>query len=194
MKILLVDNGTIRLDQLYSLLSRHEIITINPTRVGAADMSSIDLVVLSGGSKFPIVGNESVYDNEINLIRNIDMPIIGICLGFELIAYSFGAELIEMPAREKGLLEILTFDEDGIFDNLPNFKVYESHRWVVRNLPGELSSLAVSKDGIEVTKHKTKPIFGFQFHPEMLVDQACGDEIFFNAVRRIKNPPTECYR
>jgi len=39
-----------------------------------------------------------------------------------------------------------------------------------------------SRDGFEVIKHSTKPVYGFQFHPEMFEDKTCGDEIFKNTL------------
>jgi GMP synthase (glutamine-hydrolysing) len=76
-------------------------------------------------------------------------------------------------------------EPDKIFVNIPNFQVFESHRWVVREPINEFKVLARSKDGVEVIKHKNKPIYAVQFHPEMFMDQTCGDECFNNFLNSV---------
>lgn len=45
----------------------------------------------------------------------------------------------------------------------------------------------MSKDGVEIIKHKQKIIYGFQFHPEMFPDQTQGDELFANLINLVQN-------
>ncbi len=187
MNILLIDNGTIHLAELKRLLHGHTIKTQKFDQPTLADnLEGIDLIILSGGSQLPVMGNESKYKQEIELIKNCPLPILGICLGFELIGFVFGAELKDMKNKEKGIIDIQTMPTANLFKNLPNFSVFESHRWVINKLPHDLIELARSKDGIEVIKHRTRPLYGFQFHPEMLTEKTCGDEIFFNLLNDLK--------
>jgi anthranilate/para-aminobenzoate synthase component II len=185
MNILVIDNGTKYLPQLISLLTKHQVSVINFSEIQSSSVDNYDVIILSGGHKFPINGNESKLEKEIELIKSTSVPIFGICFGFELIAHCYGAELELMNRKEKGILDINVIVPDVIFDQIPNFKVYESHRWVVKKTSTELIALAESKDGIEAIKHKTKPIYAVQFHPEMVVDKTCGDEIFFNFLNRL---------
>lgn len=180
MKVLIIDNGTSYLAQLKKLLSNCEAevvsyLDIPPLR----SMEQFDAVILSGGHNFPVIGNESRLEREMSLIKNINKPVFGICYGFELIASVYGAKLEEMQEKEKGILDIEAVGDD-IMRNIPNFKVFESHRWVVKEIGEEFVVLAKSKDGIEAIKHKTRPIYGVQFHPEMFLEKTCGDEIFKN--------------
>ena len=46
-------------------------------------------------------------------------------------------------------------------------KVSEHHSWVVKELGKELEALAISRYGIEADMHRTKPIYGTQFHSEI---------------------------
>lgn len=105
--------------------------------------------------------------------------------GLRLIAYAFGVQLSLMPAVEHGLISITPTSTDPLFQNIKNFEVYESHRWVVKELPSILIPLATSRDGVEVFKHATKPIYGFQFHPEMFPDKTAGHIIFANLLKEI---------
>ncbi len=180
MNFLIIDNGTVRISELQKLLKNH---TYESVKLGNIDLSTVDkfdIVILSGSSKFPIFGNEDLYKNEVNLIKNNTKPIIGICLGFELIAYVFGAELKKVDKKIRGIVDISIVEPSELFLQLPNFSVFESHRWVIKKSPEDFVTLAVSKDGIEAFRHKNRKLYGFQFHPSVFTDKTCGDEIFNN--------------
>lgn len=180
MNILIIDNGTIRLFQLKKLLRKHNCKTIDLGEFNPEDTTDFDLILLSGSSQLPILNSRSLYEKEIDLIKNSEKPIIGICLGFELIAHAYGAKIKRMQNKEKGIIEIKVSSPEDIFKDLPNFSVYESHRWVINKLPDELIELARSRDCIEAMKHRSRHLYGFQFHPEMFTKRTCGDEIFNN--------------
>jgi GMP synthase (glutamine-hydrolysing) len=103
-------------------------------------------------------------------------------LGAEIIAYSFGAALEYLDKEEKGLKNIEVLVTDNLFAGITSFNVYESYKWAITKLSVELEGLARSGNGFEVIKHKTRPIYGFQFHPEMFEDKSCGDEVFHNLI------------
>ena len=71
------------------------------------------------------------------------------------------------------------------FDNKEEVFVYESHRFVVDKVSEDIEILATSNDGIEFFKHKNKPIYGLQFHPEMFVDKTQGKEIFLKILEKL---------
>ncbi len=185
MKILLVNNGTSYLAGLKDLLLGLPFLTVNYGQLGAIDARDFDAIILSGGHDLPVRGSEKFFEKEMQLIRESQKPLLGICLGFELIASAFGLELELMDTKENGIINIKTSKYDPIFSGIESFKVFESHRWVVKETNEDLIALAYSKDGIEVIKHKTLPIYGVQFHPEMFVDQTCGEKIFRNFLKII---------
>lgn len=187
MRVLIVDNKTIRLNEIRRLLKNESCEVVKPRELDAVDLEEVDIVVLSGSSSYPIFGNEDLYKKEIDLIKEGEKPIIGICLGFELIGYAYGAEFKCLKQKDRKIIEIEITSNNRLFSGLPNFKVYEAHRWVIEKTPSELIELARSSDGVEVVKHRSKNIYGFQFHPEMFVDETCGDEIFGNLVEIIKS-------
>lgn len=188
MQTLIIDNGTSYLAQLKKLLDcPTEVISyLDIPRNDNRYFDDFDAVVLSGGHDFPVLGNEVRLGGEMELIYNFQKPLFGICYGFELIAATFGAKLELLENRAHGIIDIEMVQYDDILQNIPNFKVYESHRWVVQEPLSELSVLARSKDGVEAIKHKKRPIYGVQFHPEMFVDETCGDEIFRNFLTSVK--------
>lgn len=70
--------------------------------------------------------------------------------------------------------------------NFKSIDAWENHRWVVEKLGPDLIGLARSKLGYEIIRHSTKPIYGFQFHPEMLTKETKGAVIFNNLVKLIQ--------
>lgn len=180
MRILIVDNGTKHLNELQDLLIAHSIISVKYHDIGKFDFTNIDAIFLSGGNNFSVDGNERRLQSEIDLIKNIDRPIFGICFGFELIARIFGANLLELRKKEKGVIDIKIEKSDPIFEGISNYKVYEAHRWVVKDLPDDLVVLARSKDGIEAFKHKSRQVYAVQFHPEVFVDNTSWNKLINN--------------
>ena len=180
MAITIVDNGTSYLDGLKAMLPEGSFRVIPWEDLWLASVFDSDVLILSGGHELSVVGNEEVFQKEMDMIRNFNGPILGICLGFELIVRAFGGELYVMPEGTKEIMNMVVVNPDPLFERLPNFTVYENHRSVALDLPEELVALACSKDGIEAVRHITRPIYGIQFHPEMFPDVSCGDEVFHN--------------
>jgi anthranilate/para-aminobenzoate synthase component II len=184
MKVLIIDNGTSYLEKLKALFIGSVVEVIEYNQISRVKIEDIDLIILSGGHGTPVINKQNFYTSEINFIKTSSVPILGICLGYELIAHAFGAELELMEVREKGILNIIPIKQSNLFIGVKNFSVYESHRWVVKKLPKELIGLAKSKDGWEIINYSGKPlIYGFQFHPEMFTDQTSGNQIFKNFLK-----------
>ncbi len=172
MRILIIDNNTSYLDSLTKLLLPHSVSVIKFEDFKSHKLNNYNLIILSGGHPNSVEYQHKLYEEEIKTILRSNIPILGICLGFELIVFSFGGKLKELPEKEKGEIEIKIINNDFITKNIKSLRVFESHRWVAESLPKELISLAESKDGIEIIKHITRFIYGFQFHPEMIVDES----------------------
>jgi GMP synthase (glutamine-hydrolysing) len=143
----------------------------NFRKVTMRDAKGVDAIILSGG-----VGSSSDLDSpdyleEINIVMRSGKPIFGICLGFEIICHVYGFEVESMPYLEKGVVTIEIREKDLLFKNCSStMNVFEWHRDKVNNVGKYLKVLATSKDGIEAIKHRTKPIYGVQFHPSLLSD------------------------
>lgn len=181
MKILLVDNGTTLLSKLKQLIPGEETVERFDT-FKHADALAYDLIILSGGSLFPVYGNEDKFNEEYECIKNAQVPIVGICLGFELIVTAFGGSLKKLHTQDKGIKEIQIVDPS--VSNAQTISVYEHHEWGGDMLPDVLKVLAYSTQGPEIIKHQTLPVYGMQFHPEHFVDTLAGDEVFFNIIRQ----------
>lgn len=178
MEVLIVDNDTSYIRSLENIVCSNEYVIIKWDKLKFSQINSYDLIILSGGHPNSVKYHHELYKEEIKTILRSDIPILGICFGFELIVYAFGGKLKELSSKEKGVLEIEATGEDEILVGIKKIKVFESHRWIAESLPPELLALAVSKDGIEIVKHVSRFIYGFQFHPEIVVDG--NDLIVFN--------------
>jgi len=137
-------------------------------------------IIISPGPSTPKEAGISV-----DVIKKIEKPILGVCLGHQSIAYAFGGEIIEA----KNLMHGKTSDieivlKDNIFKDLPTkFRVTRYHSLVVNqnNLPSNIIPTSYSLDDNEIMslRVKDKPIFGVQFHPESIMSEY-GKEIIKN--------------
>lgn len=176
----MVDNGTSFLGQLTSLSEKFGDVETCPFGE-VQPTAEADMLILSGGHSLPILGYASEFQSELELIETFKGPIIGVCLGHELLAHWDGARLERLPFKEKGVRDIEIVEHDPVFGGQETFQVYESHRWAVKST-NDLAPLAESKTGIEIARHNTKPIYSFQFHPEQLAGGLDGKAIFERAV------------
>ncbi len=146
-------------------------------------------IILSGGPS-------SVYDKDAPLIEkkifNLNLPILGICYGTQLIVYLFGGEVTKAEKREYGFAEIEIKEENELFSEIPKkFSVWMSHGDIVKKLPENFIPIAkTSNSPFASIRSKDKKIWGVQFHPEV-VHTKFGKEILSNFVFKIcKCSPT----
>lgn len=146
-------------------------------------------IILSPGPKHP---SDSGVCLDI-LKADLDIPILGVCLGHQAIGLVFGASIkrLELPLHGKSSM-IKVVKSNKIFDELPSeFSVMRYHSLYVDNVPECLEISAVSDDGVIMgLKHKSKPIYGIQFHPESYFTEY-GKKIIANFVKLNKPQNTE---
>lgn len=135
-------------------------------------------IILSGGPA-------SVYDKNapqipIDILK-LNIPILGICYGFQLIAKILGGTVEKSEKREFGLAKINILAKNKLFINLPEqFNVWMSHSDKVIQLPDNFLPLA-STENTEYASacDPEKRIYGVQFHPEVYHTEF-GNEIIKN--------------
>lgn len=165
MSLIIVDNESKYTDALVKLLRDEAPRIISYKDLDYKQLSRGDVVILTGGHGYPILWHKKQYKKEIELVKKHRGPIIGICLGFELIACVYGSHLHFLNERRKGEVTLTATKKSSLIIPL-SVNVYENHNWSVIKLKRPLQPLAHSKDGIEIFKHVRKPIYGMQFHPE----------------------------
>ena len=139
-----------------------------------------EAVLLSPGPKTP---NDAGIC--LGLLANAPdaLPIFGVCLGHQAIGQAFGGEVVRAGALMHGKTSAIHHDNRGIFAGLKNpFRATRYHSLAVEQtaLPPELEVTARTEDGeIMGLQHRTRPIFGVQFHPESIATE-CGHELLGN--------------
>jgi GMP synthase (glutamine-hydrolysing) len=128
-----------------------------------------DVAILTG-SNFMLAKADTrmVFQQEMDLVRKIDLPFLGICFGHQLIGAAYGSKVIDLGHTVRDFKEVRPLGNDPIFDGLPSLiRVSESHRQILDSVPKEFRNLAESATSpVEAIVHKSRPIYGVQFHPE----------------------------
>lgn len=129
------------------------------------DFSYFDGIILTGSPQ----GNDIVEHHlpYFRWIRDINRPVLGICAGHHIAGFLFGSEILRSVEPESGDCEVELLNEDPILNGLPHvLKVMQMHNDSI-TLPESFDLLATSKTcKNQLMKHKLKPIYTSQFHPE----------------------------
>jgi len=128
-----------------------------------------DLVFLSGSSHMLTKPeNQRNFEPEMRLIREANFPILGICYGHQMIGLAFGARILDMGHTYRGYERVKILHDHPVFEGLKSeVRVSESHRQALASVPQEFECLATSASSkVEIIAHKSRPTYGFQFHPE----------------------------
>lgn len=158
---------------------------ISPERIGR--MKDLEGIVISPGP-----GSPSEEDPSVAVIRTFQdrVPILGVCLGHQIIGFTYGAEIRRGRAPMHGKVLPAYNNGTGLFAGLPGeFAVTRYHSLIVsgENLPPVLAVDAVDGEGtIMAMHHKYCPVYGVQFHPEAVLT-AYGHELLENFLRICKD-------
>ena len=182
---LLKENGKCRFD------------IVRNDRIDFTRLSRYDGLLLSPGPGIPAEAGDLL--RVVNQCKTTH-SILGICLGHQAIAESFGAKLERLPFPKHGHESplIIQDTEDPIYRNLPSQAVIgRYHSWTVTpsTLPPPLKVSAIDEEGhIMSFYHPFLPIHGLQFHPESIITNI-GSLLINNWINRIKIQcnPTQRY-
>ena len=152
-----------------------EILLLNP-----------NYIVISPGPSTP--KNAGICINLIknNFSRVNPIPLLGVCLGHQSIAESFGGEVIESGKPIHGKVSLIHHNNSELFEDMTNpFKATRYHSLIVKknSLPKSLEITSETESGeIMSIKHKESPIYGVQFHPESIATEF-GHKLLENFLR-----------
>lgn len=142
-----------------------------------------EAIVLSGGPESMFLPDAPQLDP---IILDVDVPILGICYGMQLIAHHFGGNIAPAHRREFGSRGIMSKGDSAFLDGVPAaINVWMSHSDQVVATSAQIRTLATS----ESCKHAVievigRPIFGVQFHPEVSHSEF-GRQILINFLSNI---------
>ena len=173
-KILILDFGSqytqliarrVREQNVYCRIVRYD---ISAQRIQELSPKGI---ILSGGPSSVYEAGAPQCDPDI---FKLDLPILGICYGMQLISKAFGGTVVNVSTREFGRAQLTVnpaaqTDGAGLFAGFPSStQVWMSHGDRVENIADSFVTLAQAGScPIAAVKHKTRPIYGLQFHPEV---------------------------
>ena len=129
-----------------------------------------DGIIFQGGDEF------EEYDMEtLRYIYSIDKPVLGICLGMQLMGLMFDGEMIDINNHKKNLRYVheIKINRTSILHNIYKsdvIKVNSRHKSIIKKTL--LKITAISQDGfIEALEDPSKKFFvGVQWHPESMVE------------------------
>jgi anthranilate synthase component 2 len=137
-------------------------------------------VLLSPGPKTP---NDAGICLALLQAAPADLPIFGVCLGHQAIGQAYGGEVVHAKALMHGKTSQIHHEGKGVFAGLKTpFTATRYHSLSVEkaDLPAALEVTAWTEDGeIMGVQHRTRPVFGVQFHPESIATE-CGHELLAN--------------
>ena len=153
-------------------MSVNEVLNLNPKKI-----------IISPGPCTPSEAGIS-----IDLIKRSSAPLLGVCLGHQAIGAAFGGNVIKAPDIYHGKTSNVIHNKSGVFNGINSpYKVVRYHSLIVEksSLPNELLVTATLEDNDEVImalEHKTRPIYGVQFHPES-IDTDNGKKLIENFLK-----------
>ncbi|GIK48109.1 MAG: aminodeoxychorismate/anthranilate synthase component II [Hyphomonadaceae bacterium] len=151
-----------------------------PTEVHRNDALSVEAVlkrkpkavILSPG---PCTPNEAGICLDFLARAPADLPILGVCLGHQAMGQAFGGEVVRAREIMHGKVSDVTHRQGGLFRGLPSpFKATRYHSLAVKRetFPDVLNIDAETADGeVMGLSHKSRPVFGVQFHPESIASE-----------------------
>ena len=173
MKIILIDNYDSFTFNLYHYVSSLGV-TVDVIRNDEITHKQIiknkyDKIIISPGP-----GNPNQSGNCIKIVKALykKIPILGVCLGHQIIGQVFGSKIIQANKLMHGKISIIKSKKIGILKNLPSkFVATRYHSLIIdkKTLSNQLEITSETKDGIIMgVMHKEYNIHGVQFHPESI--------------------------
>ena len=186
-KIILIDNYDSFTFNLYHYLSSFK---VNVDVIRNDQISSKEIVkrkynkiVISPGP-----GNPNQSGNCLKIVKSLykKIPILGVCLGHQIIGQVFGSKIIQAKKLMHGKTSKIISKKIGILKNLPKiFEATRYHSLIIdkKSLSKDLEITAETKDGLIMgVRHKKFNVHGVQFHPESIKTKI-GIKILKNFIR-----------
>ena len=187
MKILLIDNYDSFTYNLYHYLSalkcKVEVHRNDKIEVDEIKKNKYKKIVISPGP-----GNPNQAGNCLNIVKQLykKIPILGVCLGHQIIGQVFGSKIVNAKTLMHGKLSIIKHNEVGIFKGLKRqFLATRYHSLIIdkKSLSKNLIITAETRDNVIMgVMHKHFNVHGVQFHPES-IKTLCGLKILSNFLR-----------
>ena len=172
-KIILIDNYDSFTFNLYHYLSslKVKVDVIRNDQITSNEIlkRKYNKIVISPGP-----GNPNQSGNCLKIVKSLykKIPILGVCLGHQIIGQVFGSKIVQAKKLMHGKTSKIISKKLGILKNLPkSFEATRYHSLIIdkKTLSKHLEITAESKDGLVMgVQHKKYNVHGVQFHPESI--------------------------
>ena len=172
-KIILIDNYDSFTFNLYHYLAslKVNVDVIRNDKITSNDIlkRKYNKIVISPGP-----GNPNQSGNCLKIVKTLykKIPILGVCLGHQIIGQVFGSKIVQAEKLMHGKTSKIISKKVGILKNLPkSFEATRYHSLIIdkKSLSKHLEITAESKDGLIMgVQHKEYDVHGVQFHPESI--------------------------
>ena len=186
-KIILIDNYDSFTFNLYHYLSslRVNVDVIRNDQITSKEIlnKKYNKIVISPGP-----GNPNQSGNCLKIIKSLykKIPILGVCLGHQIIGQVFGSKIVQARKLMHGKTSKIISKKTGVLKNLPKtFEATRYHSLIIdkKSLSKDLEITAETKDGLIMgIQHKKYQVHGVQFHPESIKTKI-GIKILKNFIR-----------
>ena len=186
-KIILIDNYDSFTFNLYHYLSslKVKVDVIRNDQISSKEIikRKYNKLVISPGP-----GNPNQSGNCLKIVKSLykKIPILGVCLGHQIIGQVFGSKIVQAKKLMHGKTSKIMSKKTGVLKNLPKtFEATRYHSLIIdkKSLSKDLEITAETKDGLIMgVKHKKYNVHGVQFHPESIKTKI-GIKILKNFIR-----------
>ena len=186
-KIILIDNYDSFTFNLYHYLSslKVEVDVIRNDQITSDEIlrKKYSKIVISPGP-----GNPNQSGNCLRIVKSVykKIPILGVCLGHQIIGQVFGSKIVQAQKLMHGKTSKIISKKIGILKNLPkSFEATRYHSLIIdkKSLSKHLKITAESKEGLIMgIQHNEYNVHGVQFHPESIKTKL-GIKILKNFIR-----------
>jgi para-aminobenzoate synthetase component II len=156
---------------------------IRNDEVAAGDLKAKAIVISPG----PCTPHEAGASLKIVRDYSGKLPILGICLGHQVIGKVFGGEVKRARRPMHGDSSEIEHNGTGVFENIPQrFSAGRYHSLIVDRVENTLLEVTARSDDGEIMglKHRDHPTFGVQFHPESILTEH-GYDLLRNFLRHV---------
>ncbi len=124
-------------------------------------------IILSGGPASVLEKDSPACDRRL---FELDIPILGICYGMQLITHALGGKVDPSPHREFGRAELMLKEFSHLFEGVKNNSiVWMSHGDRISKMPNGFKGIAFTDNSpLAAIENPLAHIYGLQFHPEVV--------------------------
>lgn len=188
--LVLIDNYDSFTYNLYHLIKLfyHEVMVIRNDAIDPDELEKLDPsgIVISPGPGRPEEARLSV--DAVKIATRKGIPLLGVCLGHQVIGMCFGASVVRAPQPVHGKTDEIYYKDSRLFKGCQNpFPATRYHSLVVakETVKHPLKITAENSEGLLMAlEHTDLPIYGIQFHPESFLSEE-GEQLMKNFIEEV---------